>query len=374
MSVPFVDLHAQYLSIKSEVDGAIQDCLNTSSFIGGSKVKKFEEEFASYVGSKFCVSCGNGTDSIEILLKAMGIGPGDEVIVPAMTWISTSEAVSSVGANPVFVDIHPDYYTIDVTKIESKITSKTKAIIPVHLYGLPCEMDEILSLARKYKLTVLEDCAQAHGAVYKGKKVGTMGNAASFSFYPGKNLGAYGDAGAMVTNDEGLAETAGMITNHGQKAKHDHRMEGRNSRLDTIHAAVLSVKLKHLDNWNSKRRSTAASYCELLKDAAIKLPSSPEYSKHVFHLFVVQTDDRGGVMDYLTKKNIDTAIHYPSSLPFVKAYEHLKLRRDDFPVSSVFQEKIISLPMFAELTEDKISYVTEMISERTGRASLKVRV
>lgn len=374
MSVPFVDLHAQYLRIKSEVDAAIQDCLNSSTFIGGSKVKKFEEEFASYIGTKHCISCGNGTDSIEILLKAMGIGPGDEVIVPAMTWISTSEAVSSVGAYPVFVDIRPDYYTIDASKIESRITSKTKAIIPVHLYGLPCEMDEILSLAKKYKLKVLEDCAQAHGAVYKGKKVGTMGDAASFSFYPGKNLGAYGDAGAMVTNDAELAETARMVTNHGQKEKHDHRMEGRNSRLDTIQAAVLSVKLKHLDSWNNKRREAAMHYCELLKDAAIKLPASPEYSKHVFHLFVVQIDDRDGMMDYLTKKNIGIGVHYPCSLPFVKAYEHLKLRREDFPVSSSFQEKIISLPMYSELTEDKIHQVAELVIQRTGRASAKVRV
>ncbi len=373
MQVPFLDLHAQYLTIKSEVDATIQDCLKNSAFIGGSQVKQFEEEFADYIGVKHCVSCANGTDSIEILLKVMGIGAGDEVIVPAMTWISTSEAVSSVGALPVFVDIHPDFYTIDVKKIEAKITRKTKAIIAVHLYGLPCEMDSILSIAKKHNLKVLEDCAQAHGAIYKGKRVGSFGDAASFSFYPGKNLGAYGDGGGMVTNDENLAEIARLITNHGQKTKHDHRMEGRNSRLDSIQASVLSVKLKHLDSWNSKRNEVAKLYNQLLRKSDLKLPSIPENAQHVYHLFVVQTNERDKLIEYLTKNEIGVAIHYPSSLPFIKPYEHLKLEKKDFPVSSGFQDRIVSLPIYAEMNHKQVQHVAENVVKCLKEYSAKIK-
>ena len=259
----------QYESIKSEIDKSIKEVLVNTSFIGGEIVTEFETNFKKYIGVNYCISCANGTDSIEILLKALDIGKGDEVIVPAISWISTSEAVSSVGGKPVFVDIDPDYYTIDLNKIEKVITNKTKAIIPVHLYGQPVDMIKLMAIAKKHNLKVIEDCAQAHGAEFKSKKIGSFGDCASFSFYPGKNLGAYGDAGAMVTNDSKVAEKARMIANHGQKEKHKHIIEGRNSRMDSIHAAVLNVKLKYLDSWTSRRIEIALKYNSLLSKFSI---------------------------------------------------------------------------------------------------------
>ncbi|GIV33630.1 MAG: hypothetical protein KatS3mg031_1165 [Chitinophagales bacterium] len=369
MKVPFLDLHAQYVTIKNEIDRQLEQCLETSSFIGGQIVSRFEKEFADYLGVKHCVTCANGTDALEILLKALGIGPGDEVLVPALTWISTAEAVNSVGAQPVFVDIHPDYYTIDPSKIEACITEKTKAIIPVHLYGLPCEMDEILAIAKKYRLKILEDCAQAHGATYKGKMVGALGDAAAFSFYPGKNLGAYGDGGCMVTSHDEIARQARLITNHGQPVKHDHQIHGRNSRLDTIQAAVLGVKLKYLDRWNHSRRAAAARYKKLLEGTDIKLPVSPEYSGHVYHLFVVQVSDREALQNALSRKGIETAVHYPKALPFVKAYAYLNHQTSDFPVSAAAQSRILSLPIYAELTDRQIDYVAENLLSCSHQSS-----
>lgn len=363
MRVPFVDLKKQYKSLKKEIDIAIRSVINDTAFIGGNNayVKKFEEEFADFLGVKHCISCANGTDSIEIILKAMGIGFNDEVIVPANSWISTSEAVSNIGAKPVFVDCLPSLYTIDHTKIEKKITKKTKAIIPVHLYGLPAEMDQILKIARKHKLKVLEDCAQAHGAVYKGKKIGTIGDAASFSFYPGKNLGAYGDAGAMVTNNFELAKTARMIANHGQIKKHEHLLEGRNSRLDGIQAAILSVKLPHLTKWNEARREHASLYSTLLKNIDLVLPECPKYSQHVFHLYVVQMKNRESNIEKLKKHSVETAIHYPNPLPLLKAYKNTKSSDKDFPISTDLKDKILSLPMYAELENSQIQYVVKKL-------------
>ncbi|MCS7014325.1 MAG: DegT/DnrJ/EryC1/StrS family aminotransferase [Chloroherpetonaceae bacterium] len=364
MKIPFVDLKAQYQSIKSEIDSAIANVISETAFISGKYAKAFEEEFAAYIGIKHCISCANGTDSIEILLKAMGIGHGDEVIVPANSWISTSEAVTTVGATPVFVDILPDYYTIDPSKIEEKITPRTKVIIPVHLYGLPAEMDEIMAIARKYGLRVLEDCAQSHGATYKGKMTGTFGDCASFSFYPGKNLGAYGDAGAMVTNDDEIARIARLIANHGQPRKNEHEIEGRNSRLDGIQAAVLSVKLRHLENWTEARRRNANLYRKYLSGTHVVLPKEPEYSRHVYHLFVVRVTNREKIIDTLRAEGIETGIHYPTPLPLLKAYQRFGHKPEDFPVASSQMGKILSLPMYPELTEEMIEFVAKKIESQ----------
>lgn len=362
MKVPFVDLKRQYTSIKNEIDTAIAGQIEKTQFIGGEVVKKFENEFATFQNVSHCVACANGTDAIEIVLQAMGVGPGDEVIVPAHSWIATSEAVSHIGATPIFVDTYPLRYTIDPSKIESVITEKTKVIIPVHMCGLPAEMDEIMAIAKKYELRVIEDSAQAHNAEYKGRKVGTIGDAATFSFYPGKNLGAYGDAGALVTNDEELANQARMIANHGQLEKHNHVIEGRNSRLDSIQAAILSVKLQYLNGWTAARIKNASLYHKLLAEANVQIPEVPGYSKHVFHLYMIQVENRDKIKRFLNEKGIGTAIHYPTALPNLKAYSHTD-HNDKFEVASEAQSRILSLPMFPELTTQEIEYVASMIKE-----------
>lgn len=365
-AIPFVDLTAQYKSIQPQVDAAIKAVIEQTAFVGGgpnSFVKNFEKEFAQFIGIKEVISCANGTDSIEIILKAFGIGQGDEVIVPAMTWISTAEAVSSVGAKPVFVDIDPVYYTIDPTKIEAAISKKTKTIIPVHLYGQPADMYPILQLATAYQLKVIEDCAQAHGAMYDGKMVGTFGHAASFSFYPGKNLGAYGDAGCIATNDTNIASLCSMMANHGQQGKHNHLMEGRNSRLDGIQAAVLSVKLPYLNHWTNSRINHAKKYNELIQHPNIIKPVVRDNSKHVFHLYVIQVNNRNELAKQLKEKGIETAVHYPVSLPFLKCYKQYKHNVNDFPAAASFQEKIISIPMFPELSEEQLVFIAEQINQ-----------
>lgn len=363
MQVPFVDLHAQYLMIQDEIDAAISAVICDAAFIGGKYVSAFEREYAEFLGIEHCVGCANGTDAIEIILQALGVGPGDEVIVPALTWISTAEAVSNIGAIPVFVDIDPAYYTIDVNRIEERITRNTKAIMPVHLYGMSADMDMILELAARYSLKVVEDCAQAHGATYKGKIVGTIGDAATFSFYPGKNLGAYGDAGCMVTSDSTVAAKARMIANHGQLEKHRHLMEGRNSRLDGLQAAILSVKLPHLAKWTELRRNHARMYGELLTGKSLKIPQIREGSTHVFHLYVVQVDERDNIKQLLKKAGIDTAIHYPSVVPLLDAYKMRRFSRQDFPVASDTVRKILSLPMYPEMTDDMICHVAQTLQK-----------
>lgn len=366
MNIQFVDLHRQYLSLKEEMDKAIFGVIDSTSFIGGPEVKAFEEAFASYAGVAHCAGCANGTDAIEILLQAMGVGRGDEVIVPAHSWISTAEAVSTVGARPVFVDTIPLRYTIDPAKIEAAITDKTKAIIPVHLCGIPAEMDEIMAIAEKHSLMVLEDCAQAHGARYKGQRIGSIGDAASFSFYPGKNLGAYGDAGGMLSNNKQLIDKARMIANHGQEGKHNHRMEGRNSHLDSLQAAILQVKLPYLDSWNALRRKHAAEYRKLLQNLPVQLQDYPAYSEAVYHLFVIQTDKREALAGFLQQKGIATAVHYPAMLPLLPPYLPTN-RHADFPVASTYQDRILSLPMYPELREEEIMYVAECIREWTAK-------
>lgn len=357
MHIPFVDLKSQYLSLKQEFDEAVLKVVSETAFIGGKYAKAFEESFAGYLGAAHCVAVANGTDALEIALKAIGIETGDEVLVPANTFFATAEAVGNVGAKAVFVDIEPNFYNLDPAKIEEKITPRTKAIITVHLYGLPAEMDEIMTIANKHGLKVLEDCAQAHGATYKGKTVGTFGDVATFSFYPSKNLGAFGDAGAIVTNNEETAETARLIANHGQIAKNRHSMIGRNSRLDGIQAAVLSVKLPHLESWLEARRKNAALYNELLSDSGLQLPVAPEHSRHTYHLYVVQVADRAAVQQKLLDESIETGLHYPTALPFLEAYADLGYQPSDFPVAHAQMDKILSLPMYAELTEEMIEKV-----------------
>jgi len=361
--VQFVDLYAQYLSIKTDIDEAIERVIKETSFIGGGEVKCFEEEFASHMGIKNIIACGNGTDSIEILLKALGLKTGDEVLIPAISWISSSEAVSNIGATPVFVDIEPDYFTIDEKLIESKITKNTRAIIPVHLYGQPANMPVIMQIAKKHNLYVLEDCAQAHDAEIAGKKTGTWGDCASFSFYPGKNLGAYGDAGCMATNDNELAQKCRMIANHGQLKKHEHIMEGRNSRLDGLQAAILRAKLPYLSSWTDSRIAHSNTYNALLVKSNVLVPKTRQDCKHVFHLYVIRTNNREKLMRRLSDEGIQTAIHYPKALPYLDAYKQYSYSADDFPVAYAIQDQILSLPMFAELSKNEIEYVCEMIND-----------
>jgi dTDP-4-amino-4,6-dideoxygalactose transaminase len=362
MNILFVDLKAQYLSLKGEIDAAIQSVIDKTAFVGGSHVREFEIAFAEKCEVKHCISCANGTDAIYIALKALGIGPGDEVITVANSWISTSETITQAGARPVFVDIDPDYYHINPHKIEEKISPKTKAVIPVHLFGQPASIEEIKAICEKHNLLLIEDCAQAHFAVYNGQKVGTFGIAGTFSFYPGKNLGAYGDAGAIITNDDDLAKQARMFANHGSLRKHQHDIEGINSRLDGIQAAILNVKLKYVVGWNRARHKNALKYNELLSTISqIKTPKIRENSFHIFHLYVIRTQKRDELANYLKSKQIETGIHYPRALPFLQAYRHLGLKQSDFPVAYQYQEEILSLPMFPELDDAQIAYLVDAI-------------
>ena len=363
MNIPFVDLKAQYDSIKSEIDQAISDVISGTAFIGGPFVKSFESKFAEFCGVKNCVGVGNGTDALFIALKALGIGQGDEVITVANSFIATSEAITMTGAKVVFVDINSWTYNIDVNKIEKKITQNTRAIIPVHLYGQPADMDPILAIAQKYGLYVIEDAAQAHGAEYKGIKVGSIGDMACFSFYPGKNLGAYGDGGAIVTNDDELALKARMLANHGRVEKYNHEVEGFNSRLDGLQAAILNAKLKYLEEWTEKRRKNAYLYNECLKDSGVITPVEIEDVKAVYHLYVVRVGDgkRQELQDYLKANGISTGIHYPIALPNLKAYSYLNHKEDDFPEATKASKEILSLPMFPELGQKQIEYVAEKV-------------
>ncbi|MEQ8907451.1 DegT/DnrJ/EryC1/StrS family aminotransferase [Ekhidna sp.] len=361
MSIPFVDLKAQYESIKDEIDAAIASVIDQTAFIGGRVIREFEEDFAEYIGTKHCIGVANGTDAIEIALKALGVGEGDEVIVPALTWISTAGSVNNVGAEPVFVDVLEDERTINPDLIEAKITSKTKAIIPVHFYGLPARMDEIMAIAKKHNLRVLEDSAQAHSAEVNGKRVGTIGDIATFSFYPGKNLGAYGDAGAIVTGDDELAKTCRMLSNHGQLSKHDHQIIGRNSRLDTLQAAILKAKLPHLEKWTQARIQVAKWYDERLNGVA--KPVTPEEMRHVFHLYVIQSPKRDELMAKLKEVNIGCALHYPTPLPYLKSYQYQNHQTGDFPIAEKLCTEILSLPIFPELSEEEVDWVCKIIRE-----------
>jgi len=365
MKIPFVDLKTQYKSIQKEIDAAVSAVITETAFVRGKYVSTFEQEYRNAYGVDHCISCANGTDALYIALKALDIGPGDEVITTALSWISTSETISQTGARVVFADIEPDYFTIDPDRIEEKISSKTRAIIPVHMYGQAADMNRIMALADQYELAVIEDCAQAHFAQYDQKNVGTFGIAGTFSFYPGKNLGAYGDAGAIISNDEDFAKRARMFANHGSLTKHQHEMEGINSRLDGLQAAVLSVKLRYIHAWNSQRRLVAKWYDSGLHGLTnCSVPLVRDSSEHVYHLYVIRTDQRDEMQEHLKQNGVATGVHYPSSLPFLKAYEYLGHRPEDFPTAFEYQSTILSLPMFPELTEQMIDYVVTLISEQ----------
>lgn len=362
MHVPFVDLYAQYLTIKKDIDKAMESVIKETAFIKGKYVDDFEKAYAEKYGVKNCIGVANGTDAIYVALKCLGIKEGDEVITVANSWISTSETISQTGAKPVFVDIESDYFTIDPAKIEEKITSKTKAIIPVHLYGQPAQIEQIKSIADKHNLFLIEDCAQSHFAEFNKKRVGTFGIAATFSFYPGKNLGAYGDAGAIVTNDDVLADKMRMYANHGALKKHQHMIEGINSRLDGLQAAILNAKLPHILDWNRARLKHAEYYNKLLEGVkGTETPKIREKSTHIFHLYVVRSKKRDALQSFLKENGIETAIHYPTALPNMQAYKYLGYRKEDFPVASIYQDEILSLPMYPELTEEQIDFVCERI-------------
>lgn len=364
MNVPFADLHAQYFSIKPGIDSAISEVIRTSAFIRGPFVQKFEAEFASLVEAKHCVSCANGTDSLYISMHALGVKPGDEVITTAHSWISTSETITQAGGTPVFCDTDADTFTIDPQHIESKITSRTVGIVPVHLYGQPADMDAIMAIARKHKLWVIEDCAQAHLARYKGKLVGSFGDAASYSFYPGKNLGAMGDAGAITTNDAALAERMAMFARHGGINKGDHQIEGVNSRLDGLQAAVLSVKLPHLKAWTHRRQEIARRYGQLFEsNAAVTRPMASAEREHVYHLYVIRHKQRDALAKHLGARGIQTVISYPVALPFLPCYSRFGHRPEEFPHAHRNQSRILSIPIFPEMTDEHIQTVVTAIGE-----------
>jgi len=391
MRVPFVDLKSQYFSIKEEIDQAISNVIRDSAFIGGKYAKAFEENFADYIGMKNCVGVGNGTDALYIALKALRISEGDEVITAANTFIATSEAITMAGARIVFVDCNEETYNVDVDKLEQAVTNRTKAIIPVHLYGQPAEMNKIRDVAKKHNLYVVEDAAQAHGAIYcsdqksevrkereekKGsgeRMIGSIGDMACFSFFPGKNLGAYGDAGAIVTNNDELARNARMIANHGRTEKYNHEFEGTNSRLDGLQAAILDVKLKHLDKWIERRRTIAKMYDTDLKDIVITPSVLPDV-KHVYHLYVIRTKNRDRVKELLAGKGIATGIHYPIPLPFLNAYSYLGHKPADFPVACSMKDEILSLPIHGDMTDEQVEYVMASLKDivkKTYRTSAK---
>jgi len=361
--VPFVDLAAQYCSISAEINEAISKVIRETDFILGREVCLFEEEFAAFCQTRFAVGVDSGTSALELALRAYEIGPGDEVITAANSFIASALAISHVGATPVLVDVETDTYTIDAAAIERAITSRTKAIIPVHLYGHPADMDPIVHLAQRHGLVVIEDACQAHGARYKGKRAGSLGHAAAFSFYPGKNLGAYGDAGVVVTSDDAVAKRLGMLRNYGQKEKYQHMFRGYNRRLDTLQAAVLRIKLKHLEEWNDARRQHAKNYGRLLGQTGIAVPRAAAHSESVWHLYVIQIDQRDALKEHLASRGIGVGIHYPIPIHLQSAYRDLGYRQGDFPVTEKCARRILSLPMYAELTSEIVNRVAETASE-----------
>lgn len=362
MKVPFVDLRAQYTSLKEEVDRAVLQILAEASFIGGEVVVAFERDFSAYSGARHAIGVANGTDALQLALRAIGIGLGDEVITVPHTFIATAAAISTTGAKPVFVDIDPSTYTIDVSQIEEAITERTKAIIPVHIYGHPADMKPILEIARKKSLYVVEDAAQAHGATYDGQRIGSIGHIACFSFYPGKNLGAYGDGGAVTTNDSQIAEAILRLRDHGRVGKYDHATIGFNSRLDAIQAAVLSIKLRHLDRWNRQRQTIAAWYETELNHKEIRTPVRREKATHVYHLYVIETDNREALQAKLSAKGIVSGVHYPTPLHLQPAFTQLGYRKGDFPHSEKASNRVLSLPMFPEMTYDQVKWVSDALN------------
>ncbi|MCD6572916.1 MAG: DegT/DnrJ/EryC1/StrS family aminotransferase [Thermoplasmata archaeon] len=364
--IKFVDLQRQYHSIKSEIDKVVKDVLESSSFVLGPFTEEFEKSFAKLHNAKYCITVSSGTSALYLILKALKIGRGDKVIVPVNTFIATVEAVSLNGAKPVFVDIDEKTYNIGPELVENYITTKTKAIIPVHLYGQPAEMDNLIKIAKKYNLYLVEDACQAHMAQYKGKKVGTFGIAAAFSFYPSKNLGAYGEGGAIITNNYELAEKIRMLRDHGSKQKYYHEIIGGNFRMSALQAAILNVKLKHLEKWTEKRREIAHFYNLLLSRSSSNVtPYELSYVKHVYHLYVIRilNKDRDKIRQKLYERGIETAIHYPLPLHLQKVYRFLGLKEGQFPIAEKYAKQILSLPIYPELKEKEIEFIAEKLKK-----------
>ncbi len=362
MKVPFLDLKTQYLSIKDQIAAELQKVLDNTAFAGGPFVSQFEDEFAAFCQTAFAAGLASGTAALLAAIQGLGIGEADEVITTPNTFIATAEAISFSGAKPVFVDIDEQTYNMNPQLLEDAFTAKTKAIIPVHLYGQTADMAPIMKIAKKHDLFVIEDACQAHGAQYKGKTAGSIGDAGCFSFYPGKNLGAYGEAGAVATNNKQLTEKMKMFRDHGQEKKYFHSMVGWNARMDGFQGAILSVKLKYLDQWNNSRRKNAQLYNELLEDVdAVITPYEADYARHVYHLYVIRTQNRDEFIAELAKDNIFCGIHYPVPLHLQNAYKCLGYKKGDFPVAEKCCEQIVSLPMFPELTPEQIGYVAEKV-------------
>ena len=370
MKVPFLDLKAQYESIKDEVAVAIQQVLEKTAFAGGPFVGQFEKEFAGFCETEFAIGVGSGTEALWLALLGLGVGPGDEVITVPDTFIATAEAISYCGAKPVFVDVDEKTCNMNPSLIESAITPKTKAIIPVHLFGQMADMNPIMEIARKHKLFAIEDASQAHGAEYKGKIAGSIGDVGCFSFYPGKNLGAYGEAGAVVTNNPDLDKNVRMLRDHGQGKKYYHDLIGWNARMDGFQGAILSVKLKYLNAWNEARRRNAKLYNERLGNTdGIVIPMESSDNKHVYHIYAIRVQDRDFLIKSLAEKDIHCGIHYPISLHLQEAYHSLGLDKGSFPVSEKVQAEFVSLPMFPELTREQIDYVASEIKHMVSRKS-----
>jgi dTDP-4-amino-4,6-dideoxygalactose transaminase len=366
MNIPLVDLKAQYNSIKDELDDALRRVIRNVQFILGPEVEALESELSAYCQTNFAVGVASGTDALQLSLLACGIKPGDEVITTPFTFIATAEAITQCGATPVFVDIDPKTYNIDPEKIEPKITKKTRAILPIHLYGQPADMDPVLELARKYNLKVIEDCAQALGAEYNGKKVGSLGDAGCLSFFPSKVLGAYGDGGMVITNDGEIREKMIMLRNHGCKQKYYHLIPGFNSRLDELQAAILRVKLKYLERWLEQRRQKASLYSRLLSNIeGVSSPYIASYARHIFNYYTIRIDsnkvERDKLRQHLSAKGVATAIYYPLSLHLQQVYKPLGYKPGDLPISEKAQEEVISLPIYAELSEEQVEKITEAI-------------
>ncbi len=371
MKVPFLDLKAHHAPIIDEFDGAIREVIESSAFAGGPFVERFEQEFAAYCGSKHAIGVGNGTDALWLALLAFGIGEGDEVITVPNTFVATAEAIIYCKAQPVFVDVDEKTFTLDPAELEKCLTARTKAIIPVHLFGQPADMDPILQFARAYGLFVIEDAAQAHGALYDGRKAGTMGDAGCFSFYPGKNLGAFGEAGAVVTNDTDLAEKIRVLRDHGQSRKYHHTLIGWNCRMDGIQAAVLSVKLRHLEQANLLRRQRAFLYNEAFAGIdAIATPVEADYARHVYHIYAVRVQERDELRRFLEAKGIGCGVHYPIPIHLQEAWRNLGYSEGAFPIAENLAKEFLSLPMFPELTPEQIEYVAHCVSEAVGWEAL----
>jgi dTDP-4-amino-4,6-dideoxygalactose transaminase len=369
--IPFVDLKAQYLSIKDEILAAVSKVLDSTQFVLGDEVVALEQEFAAYCGADMGIAVNTGTSALHLALLAAGIGPGDEVITVPFTFVATVAAIGYTGATPVFVDIDPVSYTIDVTQIEKAITARTKAILPVHLYGQPADMDPILEIARRHNLTVIEDAAQAHGAKYNGQRVGSIGDIGCFSFYPGKNLGAYGEGGMVVTSNPDYAHTMKMLRDWGQERRYHHVLKGYNYRMDGIQGAILRVKLRYLEQWTEARRTHAAQYDRLLGDSGIKTPTVMPYSHHVYHVYAVRlaspssegSSQREHLQKTLHEQGVQTGIHYPIPVHLQPAYADLGYQPGDFPQSEQAAQEVFSLPMYAELSEEQVNIVSAAVQE-----------